>query len=108
MAYVTDTTSRPTSDYWKVVEGVDWLVHECNFTDSQQEFAELTGHSWSSAVLENAHRFGISRLVLTHLNPMAIGTDPLKLSTTTASHMNGSPDHVIVAEDRLIIPLLSC
>ncbi len=108
IAYITDTTSRPTSAYWKEVEGVDWLVHECNFTDAQQEFAELTGHSWSSAVLENARLAGISKLVLTHLNPQALGSDPLNLSMTTASHSDGSPDHVIVAEDRLIIPLSTC
>ncbi len=108
IAYVTDTTSRADSPYWKELEGVDWLVHECNFTDDEQDFAVLTGHSWSSAVLENARQANISRLILTHVNPLATGSDPLKLSTTTASHVNGSPNNVIVAEDQLAISLIRC
>jgi ribonuclease BN (tRNA processing enzyme) len=107
LAYVTDTTSRSDSAYWREVEGVDWLVHECNFTDQEQEFAELTGHSWSSAVLKNARQAKVSRLILTHINPLLAGKDPLNLSTTTASHLNGSPEQLIVAEDRLIVKLES-
>lgn len=105
LAYITDTTSRPDSPYWKEVKGVDWLVHECNFTDQEKDFAEMTGHSWSSAVLENARRASISRLILTHVNPLAVGTDPLGLATTTASHLHGSPENLIVAEDRLSVLL---
>ena len=107
IAYVTDTTSRPDSAYWKEVSGVDWLVHECNFTDTEQDFAVLTGHSWASAVLENAARAKITRLILTHMNPLATGSDPLKLSTTTASHVGSSPEVLIVAEDQLVIPLVA-
>ncbi|MDZ4848138.1 MAG: ribonuclease Z [Pirellulaceae bacterium] len=105
LAYVTDTTSRPNSAYWPLVKGVDWLVHECNFRDEEQRFAELTGHSWGSAVIQGAAAARISRLILTHLNPLATGHDPLGLSTITASHVNGSPDTLIVAEDQMIIPL---
>jgi len=105
IAYVTDTTSLPDSPYWKEVAGVDWLVHECNFTDEEKAFAIFTGHSWASAVLENAARAKISRLILTHLNPLATGMDPLKLSTTTASHVGSSPENLIVAEDQLVILL---
>lgn len=105
LAYVTDTTSRLDSPYWQAVKGVDWLVHECNFTDEEQEFAEMTGHSWATAVLENAAQAKITRLVLTHLNPLALGSDPLRLATTTASHVGSSPDSLIVAEDQLVLKL---
>lgn len=105
LAYVTDTTSRKDSAYWAKVAEVDWLVHECNFRDDEIELAELTGHSWLSAVLEGAAVAKVSRLILTHINPLAALDDPLGLSTNPASHFRNSPGRLIVAEDRLVVEL---
>lgn len=105
VAYITDTTSLPDSPYWKMVHGVDWLIHECNFTDSQQEFARLTGHSWSSAVLEHASKANVKRLILTHISPTYTGRDPLELEKVTGRNAKLAPAEIMVAEDGMIIPL---
>lgn len=69
MAYVTDTTASPDSDYIEKIRGVDLLVHEANFTDDQQEMATLTGHSWLSGVAQVAASADVGRLVIVHINP---------------------------------------
>lgn len=79
LGYVTDTTCAVDAAYWNHIQGVDWLIHECNFTDDprDRELAVHTGHSWTSAVLQAALEHGIERLILTHLNPLADDKDPL-------------------------------
>ncbi len=50
-AYITDTTASTASEYVKHLSGLDLLLHECNFGDHRRDLAELTGHSWLSAVV---------------------------------------------------------
>jgi ribonuclease BN (tRNA processing enzyme) len=104
LGYITDTTCRPDSAYWDLISGVDYLVHECNFTDNEIEFAELTGHSWAAAVLSQAKKHRIKNLILTHLNPLKDGEDPLEIGNdkpaSTADELALS-----VAFDRLVVPL---
>jgi ribonuclease Z len=80
MAYITDTTARTDSPYIENIRGVDLLVHECNFADSQHEWAEKTGHSCLTSVLKLAKAGGVGRLVLTHIDPLADGDDPVDLA----------------------------
>lgn len=77
LAYITDTTSSLDSDYWRMVEGVDSLLHECNFLDSQKEFAVQTGHSWPSVVIEGAKKARVKKLILTHFDPLMSHVTPL-------------------------------
>jgi ribonuclease BN (tRNA processing enzyme) len=84
LAYVTDTTCRPDSDYWVLIDEVEYLVHECNFTDDQSEFAVVTGHSWPSAVFQKAVKHRIKNLWLTHMNPLVESDDPLELNQPEA------------------------
>jgi ribonuclease BN (tRNA processing enzyme) len=105
LAYVTDTTAEKKSPYWQEVCGVDWLIHECNFSDSETEFATMTGHSWTSAVLEGAKRARVQRLVLTHFQPMNESSDPVDLAATLAKHRDQGPDQIILADDQLCIEL---
>ncbi len=107
LAYVTDTTSHHDSEYWGAIQGVDWLVHECNFPDSEKELAIRTGHSWTSAVLENAYKHGIERLVLTHVNPLAEDADPVGLAEATARLGQRTPSQIILASDSRVIDLSS-
>lgn len=79
LAYVTDTTCEDDSDYWKHLQGVDWLVHECNFGEDETKMARHTGHSWPSAVISQACRHSVDRLILAHFNPMVVGSDPVGL-----------------------------
>lgn len=70
LAYVTDTTASPEKAYVERLRGVDVLVHECYFPDSQAEFAVKTGHSFLSPVAEVARRAAVGRLVLVHVDPL--------------------------------------
>jgi ribonuclease BN (tRNA processing enzyme) len=70
LAYVTDTTAKPDADYIEKIRGVDLLLHECYFTDEQQAWAETTGHSCATPVVELARAAGVGRLVLVHINPL--------------------------------------
>lgn len=79
LAYVTDTTCEDDSEYWRNLQGVDWLVHECNFTDQEKKMARHTGHSWPTEVVAQATKHGVERLILTHFNPMVSHPDPVGL-----------------------------
>lgn len=80
MAYVTDTTADPSSAYVEKIRGVDLLLHECNFPDGQEDKARLTGHSCLSPVLRVAEKARVSRLVLVHVDPSSVESDPLGLA----------------------------
>ena len=81
MAYITDTTAREDSPYISHIRGVDLLVHECNFPDSNQEWAEKTGHSCLTSVLKLAKAANVGRLVLTHMDPLETCEDPVGLAS---------------------------
>jgi ribonuclease BN (tRNA processing enzyme) len=80
LAYVTDTTAADDAPYVEAVRGVDVLVHECNFPDSQSELAARTGHSTLTPVARLAQRAGVGRLVLIHVDPLADADAPLDLA----------------------------
>jgi ribonuclease BN (tRNA processing enzyme) len=84
VAYVTDTTATPDSAYLNAIRGVDLLVHECNFRDTEHEWAVKTGHSCTSAVASVAKAAGVKRLVLLHFNPLDSSADPIDLPAARA------------------------
>lgn len=84
MAYVTDTTASVDAPYVERIRGVDVLVHECYFSDAHADWAQRTGHSWTTSVAEVARTAGVGRLVLVHLNPLATDDDPIGLDTARA------------------------
>ena len=98
MAYITDTTARPDSDYVDFVRGVDLLIHECNFRDGQGYLAELTGHSCTSQVAQVAASAQVGQLVLIHMNPMVQSDDPIGIDDARKIFANTR-----VANDRDII-----
>ncbi len=71
VAYVTDTVARPASPYLSEIRDLDFLLHECYFTDEFQALAEKTGHSWLSAVTELVKTVRPRKTGLIHLNPLA-------------------------------------
>jgi ribonuclease BN (tRNA processing enzyme) len=79
MAYVTDTTADADADYVEHTRGVNLLVHEAYFADSDAEMAEVTGHSCVSKVAEVAARAQVGRLILVHVNPQLPHDDELHL-----------------------------
>jgi ribonuclease BN (tRNA processing enzyme) len=79
LAYVTDTTATEDCDYAAFLHGVDLLVHECYFDDTNHDFAQLTGHSCTTPVAELARRANVGRLILVHVNPLDEREDPVGL-----------------------------
>lgn len=92
LAYVTDTTVDET--YLEFIRGVDVLIHECNFPDSQSQWCEKTGHSCTSPVARLAREAGVGRLILTHIDPQLDGDDPVDIAAALAIFPN-----TVVAED---------
>ncbi|MDZ4689447.1 MAG: MBL fold metallo-hydrolase [Planctomycetaceae bacterium] len=81
-AYITDTITVP--DYVDFIRGVDVLIHECYFPDSDQSWCEPTGHSHTSAVARQAATANVQRLYLTHIDPNRPDDDPIGLATAHA------------------------
>lgn len=79
MAYVTDTTAAADAGYVRHIQGVDLLIHECNFRDEESEWSSRTGHSCTSEVAQVAAVGRVGRLLLTHFNPLEHGDDPVGL-----------------------------
>lgn len=107
LAYITDTTAARHAPYWREIQGVDWLIHECNFTDQWIDLAIKTGHSWTSAVLECAAQAHIQRLILTHINPLAGNKDPLEIDKYLEQGGNHLPSKLVIAQDSMVIDLSS-
>lgn len=80
MAYVTDTVAAPDVDYIERIRGVDLLIHECFFDDTEPEQAELTGHSCITPVVQVAKAAEVGRLVLVHINPALADDSALPLA----------------------------
>jgi ribonuclease Z len=80
LAYVTDTTASPDAKYVESIQGVDLLVHECNFRDGKEDWAIKTGHSYASAVGQVAAKANVKRLVLIHFDPLDDSDDPIGIA----------------------------
>ncbi len=80
MAYVTDTTAALDANYLDRIQGVDLLVHECNFRDGHEEWAEKTGHSSTTPVAQVAAKVGAKRLVLVHVDSLDDSDDPVDIA----------------------------
>lgn len=81
LAYVTDTTAAADAPYVAHLQGVDLLIHECNFPDGQEEWAAKTGHSCTTPVAQVAAAARAKRLILTHFDPLADSPDPIGLAS---------------------------
>ena len=108
-AYITDTTSHPDSTYWNRIQGVDWLLHECNFSDEFQDFAVKTGHSWQSAVVQGAAAARVKNLVLTHFDPNLTDVKSLGMNSPSPAcsgdpsqaRQIALPEQIILAADEM-------
>jgi ribonuclease Z len=98
MAYVTATTADPNAAYVERIRGVDLLIHECYYPDSQADLARKLGHSHTTAVAQVARKAGVKRLVLVHLDPLSTADDPIGLDTARSIFPN-----TILGEDRMAL-----
>jgi ribonuclease BN (tRNA processing enzyme) len=93
LAYITDTIAD--GSYLDFIHGVDVLIHECYFPDAMAEWADKTGHSFTTAVAHLARDAGVGRLLLVHVDPQRAGDDPIGMDVARGTF----PDTMLV-EDR--------
>lgn len=96
LAYITDTIAD--GSYLDFIHGVDVLIHECYFPDSEAEWADKTGHSFTTAVAHLAQDAGVGRLYLVHVDPKRLEDDPIGIETARGIF----PDTTL-AEDRMTV-----
>lgn len=70
LVYATDTTGATQPSILQWMSGADVLLHECNFHDHQQQWAEKTGHCYLNRVAEISAATQPGRVLLTHINPI--------------------------------------
>ena len=70
LLYVTDTTGDTSNEAIEWYQGADLMMHECYFEDSMAEWAQKTGHTWTSKLVEIAGRSSPKQLLVTHVNPL--------------------------------------
>ena len=99
LVYATDTTGDTSAAHADWSRGADLLMHECYFRDSAAEWAQKTGHSWSSRVAEVAANSQPKKLLITHINPLEDSEDPVDLPTIRAK-VKGD---VMLAVDEMIV-----
>ena len=97
-SYITDTTVD--NSYTDFIRQSDLLIHECYFDDELQQWAEKTGHSFKSQVLELARQAEVKKLLLTHIDPQQPVKDPFNLKDDKAVAQN-----VATATDLMIVEL---
>ena len=98
LGFVTDTARDER--YYKLIEGVDLLIHERNFPDQFAEIAEASGHCTSSDLVAAARASGAKQVAAMHFNPMTI-TDPLE-----EDDVYSQIENVISSADGMILNFL--
>lgn len=100
IAYVTDTTGDPKASYVDLIQNCDLLIHECYFRDESAEWAQKTGHTWTSKAATVAAAANAKRLLLIHINPLEEGLDPVDIDRAKRIF-----PETVVAEDGLVVQL---
>ena len=99
LVYASDTTGDLSDEHARWSRDADLLMHECYFRDSAAEWAEKTGHTYSSRVAEVANNSSPKKLLLTHVNPLETGDDLVGLDVIQKK----TQVEVVVASDEMQI-----
>lgn len=99
LVYATDTTGDTGKEHSRWSRHANLLVHECYFRDSESQWAEETGHSWTGRVAEVAAASKPKKLLLTHVNPIETSDDPIDLGSIQAK----LDCEVVLANDQTIV-----
>ncbi len=98
LIYATDTTGDESEQMSSWINGADLFMHECYFLDKEQEWALKTGHCWTTRAAQIAKRGKVKKLLLTHINPLATGDDPVEIAKAREifpeSHI--ATDHAVI------------
>ena len=58
------------SEVWNLIEGVDVLLHDAQFTEAERPLSDLYGHATVEETVVIAAKAGVGRLVLFHHSPV--------------------------------------
>ena len=95
LVYSTDTTGDTSAESLNWCREVDLLMHECYFRNEAASWAEETGHSWTDRVAEIASLSHPKKLLLTHVNPLEHGANPVESELI----QNRNKAETLIAED---------
>ncbi|QDV86787.1 MBL fold metallo-hydrolase [Stieleria sp.] len=101
LLYLTDTTGDDSGEAIKWNAGADLLMHECYFSDASSEWANKTGHTWSSRLAKIAQASAPKHLMLTHVNP--IDAEPELMLREVTEALRGRQTCVSLAADREVV-----
>lgn len=99
LVYATDTVGDTSPEHAEWSRNADLLMHECNFRDGSEKWAVETGHSWTSRVAEVTRASRPKKLLVTHINPLETGDDPVDIETIR----NNVDCECLVAEDEMVV-----
>ena len=99
LVYATDTRGETEAERVAWFGSPDLLIHECYFRDSAADWAEKTGHTFTSRLAEIARSCQPTKLLVTHINPLEEADDPVDLELLRST----SDAEVVLAEDRLVL-----
>jgi len=98
LIYATDTVGDESEEMREWIDGADLLMHECYFQDHEQEWAIKTGHCWTTRAASIARMGRVKKLLLTHINPLATGDDPVDIKKAHAIFRETqiATDHAVI------------
>jgi ribonuclease Z len=98
LVYATDTTGDQSDEMRLWIDNADLLMHECYFRDNEHQWALKTGHCWTSRAAEIAKSGNVKKLLLTHINPLATGDDPVEIAKARAIFPESyiARDHAVI------------
>lgn len=99
LVYATDTSGDVSESAVNWAGQANLLMHECYFRDSGQQWAEKTGHCWTSRLIDVVQRSRPRKTLVTHINPLDLGEDPVEIEQIRRS----VDSEVILARDELAI-----
>jgi len=85
---------------YALVEGVDVLLHDAQFVESERAIAEDYGHSTVDEAIALAGRAGVRTLVLFHHSPVRTDAELDLLGQDLEADMD-----IVIAREGLTIPL---
>lgn len=101
LVYATDTTGNQAAEFAQWADQPDLMVHECYFRDDGAAFAERTGHTFTSRLIDVTRNVSPKSLLVSHLNPLDDSDDPIDRQLI----VDALEIPVTLAEDELVLPI---
>lgn len=102
IAYLTDhaPVQGMSEECWALIDGVDVLLHDAQFLESERAIADDYGHATITETIDLAADAGVKTLVLFHHSPVRTDAELDLLGQDLES-----PIPVIIAREGMTIPL---